>query len=125
MQTTDTVHQQHVKAVSSAIQGSSLSLTPQPDAQNPLQVNVPLPPPTAESRREAVKQATAAAEAANTAIRNTRGAQQKRLNAMKVAKSARPDDLKKAGERMEKVVEKGSAEVKKIVEAAKKVLESV
>lgn len=114
---------QHLKAVSSAIQGSPLSLTPQPDVQNPLQLNVPLPPPTAESRREAVKQATAAADNASTMIRNARGAQQKRLNAMKVSRSARPDDLKKASDRMEKVVERGAAEVKKIVDAAKKVLE--
>ena len=35
-----------------------------------------------------------------------------------------PDDLKKAQGMMEKVVERGNAEVKRIVEAAKKVLES-
>jgi len=33
--------------------------------------------------------------------------------------------LKKAGDRMEKVVEGGSAQVKKTVESARKVLESV
>lgn len=42
----------------------------------------------------------------------------------KGATKARPDDLKKAADRMEKVVEKGSAEVKRIVDAAKKMLES-
>lgn len=42
-----------------------------------------------------------------------------------MAKSARPDELKKAGTAMEKVVEKGSAELKKVVDAAKKMLESV
>ena len=42
---------------------------------------------------------------------------------MQVNKSARPDDLKKAGDRMEKIVEKGQAEVKKVVENARKVLE--
>lgn len=35
----------------------------------------------------------------------------------------RPDDLKKAGTMMEKVVEKGTVEVKKVVDTAKKVLE--
>lgn len=35
----------------------------------------------------------------------------------------RPDDLKKAHKDMEKVVENGHAEVKKIVEAARKAME--
>lgn len=43
---------------------------------------------------------------------------------MQLSKAARPDDLKKAGSQMEKVVEKGSAELKKVVDNAKKVLES-
>lgn len=43
---------------------------------------------------------------------------------MQLAKSARPDDLKKAGVAMEKVVEKGVGEVKRIVDGARKVLES-
>lgn len=43
---------------------------------------------------------------------------------MQVGKAARPDDLKKAGTLMEKAVEKGAAEVKKVVDNAKKVLES-
>lgn len=43
---------------------------------------------------------------------------------MQLDKSARPDDLKKAGTMMEKVVEKGVGEVKKVVEGARKVLES-
>ena len=41
-----------------------------------------------------------------------------------MAKTARPDDLKKAGVQMEKVVEKGVGEVKKIVDAAKKALDA-
>lgn len=43
---------------------------------------------------------------------------------MQLSKAALPDQLKKAGGLMEKVVEKGGAEVKKVVDAAKKVLES-
>lgn len=69
-------------------------------------------------------QATKAGETAGASIRNARGAQQKKLRAMQLAKSARPDDLKKAGAQMEKVVEKGTAEVKRIVDGAKKVLDS-
>ena len=43
---------------------------------------------------------------------------------MQLGKSARPDDLKKAGGLMEKVAERGGTEVKGIVERARKVLES-
>ena len=57
-------------------------------------------------------------------MRDARGKQQKKLRAMQLAKSARPDDLKKAATQMEKVVEKGAVEVKRVVDSAKKVLES-
>ena len=57
-------------------------------------------------------------------MRDARGKQQKKLRAMQLAKSARPDDLKKAATQMEKFVEKGAVEVKRVVDSAKKVLES-
>lgn len=103
-----------------------MSLTPQPDptGQNPLMLVVNIPPPTADSRKAAVAAATKAGEAAGLGIRSARGVQQKRLRAMQLAKSARPDDLKKAGVVMEKAVEKGTAEVKRVVDGAKKVLDS-
>ena len=117
---------QHLKPVSSAIQSSNLSLTPQPDpsGQDPLLLTLNIPPPTAESRKLAVAAATKAGDAANNGIRNARQGQQKKLRAMQVAKTARPDDLKKAGVAMEKVVEKGVGEVKKIVDGARKVLDA-
>ncbi|KXT07670.1 hypothetical protein AC578_10204 [Pseudocercospora eumusae] len=116
----------HVKPVSSAIQSSNLSLTPQPDptGQNPLLLILNIPPPTAESRKAAVNEATKAGDKASTNVRDARGKQQKKLRALQLNKSVRPDDLKKAGTMMEKVVEKGTAELKKIVDNAKKVLES-
>ena len=115
-----------MKPVSSAIQASSLSLTPQPDptGANPLLLVVNIPPPTAESRKAAVQEAAKAGEKAGTSVREARGKQQKKLRGMQLSKSARPDDLKKAGTQMEKVVEKGAAEVKRVVENARKVLES-
>ena len=61
---------------------------------------------------------------ANNAVRNARQGQQKKLRAMQLAKSARPDDLKKAGAQMEKVVDKGVQEVKQIVDAAKRALDA-
>lgn len=116
----------HVKPVSSAIQASSLSLTPQPDptGANPLMLVLNIPPPTADSRKAAVAEATKAGDKASTSVRDARGKQQKKMRALQLNKSARPDDLKKAGTMMEKVVEKGSAELKKVLDNAKKVLES-
>ncbi|KAK3719125.1 hypothetical protein LTR37_004689 [Vermiconidia calcicola] len=116
----------HLKPMTSSIQSSALSLTPQPDptGANPLLLILNIPPPTAESRRAAVTEATKAGEKAGSGVRDARGKQQKKLRAMQVSKSARPDDLKKAGDKMEKVVEKGQAEVKRIVDGARKVLEA-
>jgi len=121
-----TILSQHVKPVTSAIQSSSLSLTPQPDptGQNKLLLILNIPPPTAQSRKAVIDEAVKAGEKASTSIRDARGKQQKKLRAMQLNKSARPDDLKKAGTMMEKTVEKGSAELKKVVDNAKKVLES-
>jgi len=117
---------EHIKPISSAIQSSTLSLTPQPDptGANPLLLILNIPPPTADSRKAAVNEATKAGEKAGTSVRDARGKQQKKLRAMGLSKSARPDDLVKAGKAMEKVVEGGQGEVKKIVDGAKKVLES-
>ena len=42
---------------------------------------------------------------------------------MAVAKTAGPDDLKRAGVRMEKLVEEANKEVKRIVDGARKNLE--
>ena len=116
--------EKHVKPIVSAIQGSrDLNLQPQPDAHNASQLNVPIPPPTKESRDLALAAASKAGEAANVGIRNARGAMQKRLRAMELKKVVRPDDLKKAHKEMEKVVEKGVADVKKSVDAARKTME--
>lgn len=85
---------------------------------------VNIPPPTTESRKAAVNDAAKAGERAGTAVRDARAKQHKKLRAMQLDKSVRPDDLKKAGTQMEKLVEKGTADVKRVVDSAKKVLES-
>jgi ribosome recycling factor len=108
----------------SAIQGSNdLNLQPQQDAHNALQLNIAIPPPTKESRDQAMGAATKAGETAYVGVRNARGAMQKRLRAMELKRTARPDDLKKAHKDMEKVVEKGNADIKKAVEVARKAME--
>ncbi|TKA77030.1 hypothetical protein B0A49_02313 [Cryomyces minteri] len=115
---------QHIKPITSAILSSTLSLTPQPDPANPSLLSIPIPPPTADSRRAAIAEAQDAAKAATEAIRNARGTQQKKLRAMQLGKKALPDDLRKAAPLMEKLVEKGTKEVTRILDAAKKVLEA-
>ena len=81
-----------------------------------------MPAPTTESRRAVVHEASKASDTASDAIKNARGTQQKLLKSMK--KSVRPDDAFKAGDEMEKVVERGRSEVQRIADAARKVLES-
>ncbi|KAF2178361.1 ribosome recycling factor [Zopfia rhizophila CBS 207.26] len=116
---------EHVKPVTSAIAASPHNLSPQhPHADTPLTIPVPIPPPTGESRRAALETAQKAAEVADRAIHDARATHHKKLRKFQLEKSVLPDDLQKAGKRMEEVVKKGHAEVKRIVDGAKKVLES-
>lgn len=94
-------------------------MNPQPDAHNPLQLNVPIPPPTKESRDKVVHMVKKAADRASMAIRDARGATHKTFKAFK----EKPDEAKKAHENMEKVARKGQDDVKSIMESAQKALE--
>jgi ribosome recycling factor len=86
-------------------------------------LNVPIPPPTKESRDLALAAASKAGEIASVGVRNARGAMQKKLRAMELRKVVRPDDLKKAHKEMEKIVETGVADIKQSVDAARKAME--
>ncbi|KAF2706987.1 ribosome recycling factor [Pleomassaria siparia CBS 279.74] len=115
----------HIKPITSAIAASSHNLSPlPPDASSPLTIPVPIPPPTGESRQAALDTAVKVSENADRAIHDARAAHNKRLRKFKLERAVLPDDLEKAGKRMEEVVKKGHAEVKRIVEGAKKVLEN-
>ena len=98
-------------------------MQPQVDAHNASQLNIPIPPPTKESRDQALVAASKAGETANLAVKNARAAMQKRLRGMELKKLVRPDDLKKAHKEMEKLVEKGHADIKKTTDAARKNME--
>ncbi|KAF7713229.1 Uncharacterized protein PECH_002216 [Penicillium ucsense] len=113
----------HIKPVSSAVISSNLSLTPQTDPHNALQLNIPIPPPTKESRDKNVQAARQAFEKAAGAVRDARGVIHKRLQDMQKKKIARPDDVRKAHDQMEKVAEKGQKDVKDLFDSAKKSLE--
>lgn len=115
---------EHVHAVTSTIQGAKdVNLQPQQDSENENQLNVPIPPPTKESRDLALSQASKTGETAKTAVQAARAVQQKRLRAMELKKAVRPDDAKKAHKEMEKIVEKGMGDVKKAVDTARKGME--
>ena len=72
---------------------------------------------------QVVQAANKAGEQAMFAVRETRGKEQKKLRAMRVGRTVGPDDLKRAHDQMEKIAQKGQADVKSILDAAKKVLE--
>ncbi|KAF9741506.1 hypothetical protein PMIN06_007310 [Paraphaeosphaeria minitans] len=116
---------EHIKSVSTAIAASPHSLTPlTPESSSPLTIQVPLPPPTGETRRAAIQSASAAAELADKWIAKARQNHNHKLRKYQLDKTVLPDDLQKAGKRMEEVVKKGHSEVKRIVDGAKKVLEA-
>lgn len=100
-----------------------MNLQPQQDAHNELQLNVPIPPPTKESRDLALAAATKAGKGAHDGIKNARAAVQKRLRNMELKKTARPDDLKKASKHMETIVKKAVEDADKTVETARKSME--
>ncbi|MCJ1310893.1 hypothetical protein MMC25_004561 [Agyrium rufum] len=115
--------EEHLKPITSAILSSPWSLNPQPSPTGPLELSIQIPPPTAESRKQTLEEAKKMGQQAEHSVRQARGAQQKRLRAMQVARSAGPDDLKKAGDRMEKIAEAAQGEVKRVMEGARKVLD--
>lgn len=109
----------------SAIAASGHNLAPQtPHPDSPLTIPVPIPPPTGESRQAALDAAVKASEQADRVIHDARAAHNKKLRKFQLDKAVLPDDLQKAGKLMEDVVKKGHAEVKRIVDGAKRVLES-
>ncbi|KAL2869921.1 ribosome-recycling factor [Aspergillus lucknowensis] len=113
----------YLKPISSAILSSNLSLAPQPEPHHPLQLNIPIPPPTKESRDRTVLAAKAAMEKASGSVRDSRGIVHKRLQDSVKRKIARPDDARKSQDKMEKLAEKGQKEVRDMFEAAKKAME--
>ena len=84
---------------------------------------MPIPPPTKESRDAALREAKAVVEKAHDAVRSGRLTVNKKLQSMGKAKTARPDDLRKAKEMMEKITTKGKKDVDDIFAGAKKMLE--
>lgn len=113
-----------MKPISSAVQASEHSLTPQVDSQNPLLLNIPVPPATAETRKQAMAEAKKCFDKASLEVRNARGEAQKRHKKMEQVKAVVPDELRKAHKGMEEVAKKGQDDVKKVYEGALKALQN-
>ncbi|KAI4118331.1 MAG: hypothetical protein LQ345_001593 [Seirophora villosa] len=114
---------EHVRPLTTALAASPLALNAQPPPTHaPLELHIPIPPTTTESRHAALSAVSAKGEAALFALREARGAQKKRLRQLKLAAKVGPDSLRRAEKELEKVNERGVAEVKKVVEAGRKAL---
>lgn len=113
----------HLKPITSAIQASPYSLAPQPDSHNPLQLNVPVPPPTAESRAQSVADAKKDYEKATMGVRDARGGWQKWYRKAEKERLIIRDELEKAHKRMETVVDKGLKSLKEVYDQAVKAME--
>lgn len=117
--------EEYIKPVQSAIQQSPHNLVPQaPSPDAPTTVMVPIPPPTGESQTKALEAADKAGVAATKSIQEARAAHQKKLRTFEKDRSVRPDDMQKAHKLMEEAVKTNVNEVKRIVDGAKKVLNS-
>ncbi|KAF2675380.1 ribosome recycling factor [Microthyrium microscopicum] len=113
----------HVKPVKSAIQASNLSLAPQgPTEEAPTTLTINIPPPTGESRQAALDAATKISHIALELVQDARAQKHKKLRAMQVAKTVNPDDIQKAHKEMESVVQRGTTQVKSLLETHRKVI---
>ena len=88
-----------------------------------MQLNIPIPPPTAESRAQSLADAKKEFEKARLGIRDARGHWQKWYQKAKNEKLVIRDELEKAHKRMEGVVEKGYKSLKEVFDQVVKNME--
>ncbi|CUS07348.1 unnamed protein product [Tuber aestivum] len=107
----------NVKHVIAAIQKTDLNVQPVPDPKNAQLINVPLPPPTKETRIEVANMVSKAGEKAMNLLRSARQDSHKLIKGLK---KERPDDIRKADKQLDAVMKKVNAEAKKVIDDAKK-----
>ncbi|KAL9611022.1 MAG: hypothetical protein Q9167_004303 [Letrouitia subvulpina] len=113
---------EHTHSIVSALLSThSLSTLP-PSSHAPLELHVPIPPTTSESRQRAQKVASARGQEALHQLREARGAQHKTFRALKLAQKVGPDQRRRAEKQMEKMNENANAEVKRMVEEKRRAL---
>lgn len=94
-----------------------------PSSTTQLEIHVPIPPTTTESRQTASGVATQKGEGALFALNQARSAEKKRLRALHLAKKVGPDDLRRAEKEMEKINKDSQAAMEKLVKERKRTLE--
>ncbi|KAL8660869.1 MAG: hypothetical protein Q9168_008424, partial [Polycauliona sp. 1 TL-2023] len=121
---------EHIKPITAALVAPPLSLTPMapstPSAgsssQQALEIHVPIPPTTGESRHAALNLVSAKGESALFALREARSNQKKRLRQLELGNKIGPDMARKAAKELDKVNEGGVERVKTAVEEKRKAL---
>ncbi|MCJ1426828.1 hypothetical protein MMC29_004731, partial [Sticta canariensis] len=86
---------EYLKPIISALNKSPNSLAPTTSPRDPLELHIPLPPPTRESRSAIVDIVAKHGEVAGSALSNARVAVKKKLRQLEMSKTVRPDDLHK------------------------------
>ncbi|KAI4241745.1 MAG: hypothetical protein L6R40_004422 [Gallowayella cf. fulva] len=120
----------YMKPLGSTLVALNLSPLPSPppssssstSSHQSLEIHIPIPPTTAESRRSAITAVSTRGETALFELREARGAQKKRLRRMEMARKVGPDLLRKAEKELERVNKGGVGKVEKIVEERRKAL---
>ncbi|KAL8803384.1 MAG: hypothetical protein Q9182_003182 [Xanthomendoza sp. 2 TL-2023] len=122
---------EHLKPLHSAVSSPPLNLSPLPSSpqssssassHQSLEIHIPIPPTTTESRLAALANVPKRGESALFDLRQARGAQKKTLRQLQLARKVGPDRLNKAEKELEKVNERGVGRVKKVVEEKRKAL---
>ena len=106
-----------IGAIEHAIQKANLGLNPMNDGKV---IRLPVPPPTAERRKELVKIAHEYAERARTAVRNVRREGNEELREHEKEKLISEDDLHRGLEEVQKSTDEHIAEIGKILAAKEK-----
>jgi len=101
-------------AIEKAIMTSELGLNPQNDGE---MIRLPLPQLTEERRKDLVKQAKGRGEEAKIGIRNHRRDANEMLKAAEKDKDISQDDLKRALDQVQGIIDKGVARVDEILQA--------
>ena len=104
-----------VNAVEKAIMASDLGVTPSNDGCG--LIRLPFPAPTEERRKEIVKECKAVAEKGRVAIRTNRQDAKKRMEKAEKDGEMSEDELKRAGEELQKITDKYIAKVGELLAA--------
>lgn len=103
-----------IAAIEKAILGANIGLTPSNDGNL---IRIPFPALTEERRKEQVKDIKKAGEDAKIAVRNVRRDQNEIVKKAEKAKEISEDDSKKFQDEIQKVTDKFTAEIDRIVAA--------